>query len=212
MGAVRLSSTDVMFSQSIETVTSHFKEEGPFESLKEIEAQTIGNLLPDDDDLLCGVIDTFQYNAQPNAGDDMEDFDLFSSGGGLELEADDGLSCYGGSKGAYLYGGIPNDQHGGSNSPFAGEHPDGEHPSRTLFVRNINSNVEDSELRVLFEVFFWLFQIYMLLESFFSFSFQVLSLPSIDDYLLHGMHSAIWRYPCPLYCLQASWFCYNFLL
>ena len=34
----------------------------------------------------------------------------------------------------------------------AGEHPYGEHPSRTLFVRNINSNVEDSELRSLFEV------------------------------------------------------------
>eukprot|EP01103_Thecamoeba_quadrilineata_P014435 TRINITY_DN4310_c0_g2_i1.p1 TRINITY_DN4310_c0_g2~~TRINITY_DN4310_c0_g2_i1.p1 ORF type:complete len:831 (+),score=148.37 TRINITY_DN4310_c0_g2_i1:133-2625(+) len=34
-----------------------------------------------------------------------------------------------------------------------GEHPLGEHPSRTLFVRNINSNVEDDELRSLFESF-----------------------------------------------------------
>ena len=34
----------------------------------------------------------------------------------------------------------------------SGEHPYGEHPSRTLFVRNINSNVEDMELRALFEV------------------------------------------------------------
>eukprot|EP01114_Cavostelium_apophysatum_P018402 TRINITY_DN5683_c0_g1_i3.p1 TRINITY_DN5683_c0_g1~~TRINITY_DN5683_c0_g1_i3.p1 ORF type:complete len:662 (+),score=155.60 TRINITY_DN5683_c0_g1_i3:370-2355(+) len=32
-----------------------------------------------------------------------------------------------------------------------GEHPLGEHPSRTLFVRNINSNVEDDELTALFE-------------------------------------------------------------
>eukprot|EP01117_Protostelium_nocturnum_P009226 TRINITY_DN3302_c0_g1_i1.p1 TRINITY_DN3302_c0_g1~~TRINITY_DN3302_c0_g1_i1.p1 ORF type:complete len:869 (-),score=145.78 TRINITY_DN3302_c0_g1_i1:173-2779(-) len=32
-----------------------------------------------------------------------------------------------------------------------GEHPLGEHPSRTLFVRNINSNVEDEELVQLFE-------------------------------------------------------------
>eukprot|EP01116_Phalansterium_solitarium_P016143 TRINITY_DN3681_c0_g1_i3.p1 TRINITY_DN3681_c0_g1~~TRINITY_DN3681_c0_g1_i3.p1 ORF type:complete len:1149 (+),score=205.66 TRINITY_DN3681_c0_g1_i3:190-3636(+) len=32
-----------------------------------------------------------------------------------------------------------------------GEHPHGEHPSRTLFVRNINSNVEDEELLILFE-------------------------------------------------------------
>lgn len=42
-----------------------------------------------------------------------------------------------------------------SNSPNGhySEHPFGEHPSRTLFVRNINSNVEDHELRVLFEVY-----------------------------------------------------------
>lgn len=32
-----------------------------------------------------------------------------------------------------------------------GEHPNGEHPSRTLFVRNINSNVEDKELLECFE-------------------------------------------------------------
>jgi len=34
-----------------------------------------------------------------------------------------------------------------------GEHPCGEHPSRTLFVRNINSNVEEAELKQLFEDF-----------------------------------------------------------
>jgi len=34
-----------------------------------------------------------------------------------------------------------------------GEHPYGEHPSRTLFVRNINSNVEDDELRSWFEAY-----------------------------------------------------------
>lgn len=34
-----------------------------------------------------------------------------------------------------------------------GEHPYGEHPSRTLFVRNINSNVEDEELNMLFEAY-----------------------------------------------------------
>lgn len=32
------------------------------------------------------------------------------------------------------------------------EHPLGEHPSRTLFVRNISCNVEDDELKQLFEV------------------------------------------------------------
>ncbi len=33
-----------------------------------------------------------------------------------------------------------------------GEHPYGEHPSRTLFVRNIHSSVDDDELRSLFSV------------------------------------------------------------
>lgn len=156
MGAVRLSSTDVLCSQSIDTVTSHFEEEEHFESLKEIEAQTIGNLLPDDDDLLSGVTDGLAFHVQRNTGDDMEDVDLFSSVGGMELEADDGVSCYTGNKSSDLMAGIPNGQPGGSNSSLAGEHPFGEHPSRTLFVRNINSNVEDSELRALFEVFFFI--------------------------------------------------------
>ncbi|XP_077212120.1 MEI2-like protein 1 isoform X2 [Tasmannia lanceolata] len=147
---LRLSSNDVLFGQSVDTITSHFGEDEPVESLEEIEAQTIGNLLPDDDDLFSGVIDELEYIARPNTGDDAEDFDLFSSVGGMELEGDDGLSCFGGNESLDFIGGIPNGQ-GGSNSPFAGEHPYGEHPSRTLFVRNINSNVEDSELKVLFE-------------------------------------------------------------
>ncbi|GJR03095.1 hypothetical protein Tco_0526079 [Tanacetum coccineum] len=39
---------------------SHYQyqeEEEPFRYLEEIEAQTIGNLLPNDDDLLSGVTD-----------------------------------------------------------------------------------------------------------------------------------------------------------
>ncbi|KAA8532257.1 hypothetical protein F0562_032290 [Nyssa sinensis] len=45
------------------------------------------------------------------------------------------------------FSGVNSDsQLGGSGSSIAGEHP-----SRTLFVRNINSNVEDSELQSLFE-------------------------------------------------------------
>lgn len=40
---------------------------------------------------------------------------------------------------------------GSDDSNFV-EHPLGEHPSRTLFVRNISCNVEDDELKQLFEV------------------------------------------------------------
>ncbi|XP_068656553.1 protein MEI2-like 4 isoform X4 [Aristolochia californica] len=142
---LRLSTSDVLYGQSVNTVASQFDEDEPLGSLKEIEAQAIGNLLPDDDDLLSGVLDELEYVGQPNTGEDIEDFDLFSSCGGMELEADDG------NQSSELLGALSNGQQGCPNSPFAGEHPYGEHPSRTLFVRNINSNVEDSELRALFE-------------------------------------------------------------
>eukprot|EP00262_Sarcandra_glabra_P005491 TRINITY_DN1713_c0_g1_i4.p1 TRINITY_DN1713_c0_g1~~TRINITY_DN1713_c0_g1_i4.p1 ORF type:complete len:994 (-),score=210.93 TRINITY_DN1713_c0_g1_i4:352-3333(-) len=150
---MRLSSNDVQLGQSINTVSSNFEEDEPFETLEEIEAQTIGNLLPDDDDLLSGVVNELDFFAQPNIENDIDDIDLFNSGGGMELEADDRLSSYGGNKSSDIVGEIVNGQQGGLTSTFAGEHPYGEHPSRTLFVRNINSNVEDTELRVLFEQF-----------------------------------------------------------
>ncbi|XP_068305593.1 protein MEI2-like 1 isoform X3 [Pyrus communis] len=126
---LRLLRSDFVSHQSTNNGAYQHEEE-PFESLEEIEAQTIGNLLPDENDLFSGVTDEPGYKAHVNIGDGFEDFDLFSSGGGMELEGDD--------QGVY-------------NSSIAGEHPFGEHPSRTLFVRNINSNIEDLELKALFE-------------------------------------------------------------
>ncbi|XP_009373640.2 protein MEI2-like 1 isoform X1 [Pyrus x bretschneideri] len=126
---LRLLKNDFISHQSTDNVAFQHEEE-PFESLEEIEAQTIGNLLPDDNDLFSGMTDEPGYKAYANIGDGFEDFDLFSSSGGLEMEGDD--------QGVY-------------NSSIAGEHPYGEHPSRTLFVRNINSNIEDLELKALFE-------------------------------------------------------------
>ena len=123
--------------------SSHYEEEEVFESLEELEAQTIGNLLPDDDDLLSGVTDGFGSGMRSNNVEDVEDLDLFSSVGGLELGEDSFLQ-----RNPELYDFNSNNQLGSNG----GEHPFGEHPSRTLFVRNINSNVEDSELRTLFEV------------------------------------------------------------
>ncbi|XP_030539442.1 protein MEI2-like 4 [Rhodamnia argentea] len=140
---MKLTSNSAMYGHSVDTV--HYEEEEVLESLEEIEAQTIGNLLPDDDDLLSGVTDGLDFLAQPKAGDDAEDLDLFSSVGGMDLE-DDGLSA-GQEKFEFTGGVSPS----GNNASIAGEHPYGEHPSRTLFVRNINSNVEDAELRALFE-------------------------------------------------------------
>ncbi|KAI3882604.1 hypothetical protein MKW92_051856 [Papaver armeniacum] len=134
---LRLPSNGAPFGQSVDNVTSNYEEEEPFQSLQELEAQTIGNLLPDDDDLLSGMIDDLDYITKPSSNDELEEFDLFSSGGGMELEGDDQRSAEFAEQGL--------------NAATAGEHPFGEHPSRTLFVRNINSNIEDSELKVLFE-------------------------------------------------------------
>lgn len=125
----------------------------------DIESHSI--MLPDEDDLLTGMMDDLDLTELPP---DADDYDLFGSGGGMELDADfrDGLTMSGGGGGPprlSLVGGnnaaVPqfNVQNGaGTGTTVAGEHPYGEHPSRTLFVRNINSNVEDSELKTLFEV------------------------------------------------------------
>ncbi|CAN8313590.1 unnamed protein product [Cochlearia groenlandica] len=123
------------------------------ESVDDIDSHSIGNLLPDEEDLLTGMMDDLDLTELPDADYD----DLFDSGGGMELDADfrDGLSMTGPPRLSIpsLAGnsvpqfGIQN----GAGTVVAGEHPYGEHPSRTLFVRNINSNVEDSELKTLFE-------------------------------------------------------------
>ncbi|XP_077227182.1 protein MEI2-like 2 [Tasmannia lanceolata] len=126
------------------------------EPLGDIEPHTIGILLPDDEDeLLAGIMDDFDLSGLPSQLEDLEEYDFFGSGGGLELDYDsqDSLSIALGK--ASISDGYPGNgsQYGLPNGvgAVAGEHPYGEHPSRTLFVRNINSNVEDSELRTLFE-------------------------------------------------------------
>ncbi|XP_072978531.1 protein MEI2-like 4 isoform X1 [Typha angustifolia] len=140
----------ILASNSVigQSIDSNCGEDEPFESMEEMEAQTIGNLLPDDDELLSGLIDDIGYIGQRNNEDDNDD-DIFYTGGGMELEADDNGN---GNKISEFIGlEASNGLQGEMSGPFAGEHPYGEHPSRTLFVRNINSNVEDSELRLLFE-------------------------------------------------------------
>lgn len=152
MGAqVRRSSKNSTYDPSVCAAACKCEEDEPFESLEELEAQTIGNLLPDDDDLLSGIADGIEYVTQPH-GDDVEDLDLFTSVGGIDL-GDDGITF--GQNKAKIYGGSSTGSAGvlGSNGIPFGEHPSGERPSRTLFVRNINSNIEDFELRRHFEKF-----------------------------------------------------------
>ncbi|KAH7866028.1 hypothetical protein Vadar_014435 [Vaccinium darrowii] len=131
-----------------DAVASCHEEEEPFGSMEEMEAQTIGNLLPDEADLFSGAIDGLEYICDAKGGDDAEDFDLFSSIGGMELEVD-GMSSMGQTDSNFSWE-VPDGQ-GSSNASLSGTYPYGETPSRTLLVRNISIHVEDSELTVLFE-------------------------------------------------------------
>lgn len=120
-----------------------------------IESHVVGSLLPDDvDTLFSGLPDDLDLSNLPNRLDDLED-DFFGSGGGMEFDHHDKLSMgvakMNVSDGVFGNGVGPRSFPNGVGA-VSGEHPYGEHPSRTLFVRNINSNVEDSELRALFEV------------------------------------------------------------
>ncbi|XP_074564679.1 protein MEI2-like 2 isoform X2 [Curcuma longa] len=126
-------------------------------SIDDINPKVAGVSLPDDEEaLLSGIMNDFDPNGLLNQVDELDDYDLFGSVGGMELDSDpienitvsmakttisDGFL----SNGINQYS-LPN----GIGS-ISGEHPYGEHPSRTLFVRNINSNVEDIELHSLFE-------------------------------------------------------------
>ncbi|XP_010523456.1 PREDICTED: protein MEI2-like 1 [Tarenaya hassleriana] len=144
---LRLQRSDMLSSQPANTAASHREVDEPFESLEEIEAQTIGNLLPDEDDLFAEVVGEVGRKSRANNGDDLDDFDLFSSVGGLELDGDV-LSS--GAQRNFDFMKVANGEFG-ANVSIIGEHPQVEIPSRTLFVRNQNGNVEDYELKALFE-------------------------------------------------------------
>ncbi|KAK4440118.1 protein MEI2-like 5 [Sesamum alatum] len=121
------------------------------------ENHAVGSFLPDDEDeLLAGMIDGYDVSWLPDLVDDVEECDVFGSGGGLELESDSQDSLRIGVSKLSLFddgvaNGVAHINLSNGVGTVAGEHPLGEHPSRTLFVRNINSNVEDAELRTLFE-------------------------------------------------------------
>lgn len=127
------------------------------DSIDDVVNSTVGFVLPgDEDELFADLANDYDFSGVPSHMDDMEDTDFFGNLGGMELENDgqDNLSL-GMSKMSLTDGMLGNGMihfapPNGAGA-IAGEHPYGEHPSRTLFVRNINSNVEDSELKSLFE-------------------------------------------------------------
>ncbi|XP_057956625.1 protein MEI2-like 2 isoform X2 [Malania oleifera] len=134
----------------------HHDDEGK-DTFEDVDPNSIGQLLPDDEDeLLAGIMDDFDLSGLPSQLEDLEDYDLFGSGGGMEMDFDSQESLSSSMSRVGISDGIAGNGIGHYGLPngigtVAGEHPYGEHPSRTLFVRNINSNVEDSELRTLFE-------------------------------------------------------------
>ncbi|KAG9149947.1 hypothetical protein Leryth_010021 [Lithospermum erythrorhizon] len=123
---------------------------------EDLEPSPPGSFLPgDEDELLAGIMDDFDLSGLPTQLEDLED-DLFDSGGGIEIEPEFREPHVNGISNLSLPNGVSGTsvaQYSYQNGGVAvtGEHPYGEHPSRTLFVRNINSNVEDSELQALFE-------------------------------------------------------------
>ncbi|KAL0720298.1 hypothetical protein Bca4012_034897 [Brassica carinata] len=117
------------------------------DSLEDVEPDSLETLLPEDEnELLPGLIDELNFNGLP---DELED-DVFCTGGGMELdvESQDKHAVDPGAANVFGPRKRPN-----TSGRVSVEHPNGEHPSRTLFVRNINSSVEDSELSALFEPF-----------------------------------------------------------
>lgn len=131
------------------------QEEELLQSPETIEHNSIGTVLPDDEEeLLAGIMDDLDLNGLSSQAEESEEYDLFSSGGGIELDSDSQVPNAHLAKARISDStGVGMVHHSISNGSgtIAGEHPYGEHPSRTLFVRNINSNVEDFELRALFE-------------------------------------------------------------
>ncbi|KAK9059944.1 hypothetical protein SSX86_020648 [Deinandra increscens subsp. villosa] len=150
-------SRDISFFSSSLPAIPREKYGFPLEDdCEDITTSLTGSMLRGDEHGLFAGMDDFDLGDLPTQLEDLEDDDLFESGGGMEMDFDSrngirfGLSNLNISDGVPLVG-INHHELSDSGAHVVGEHPYGEHPSRTLFVRNINSNVEDSELRLLFE-------------------------------------------------------------
>ena len=69
-----------------------YNADNDFQSLEDNDLldikDLIGNVLPDEDELLAGVMDGYNLHAYTSRADEPEEYDLFGSGGGMELESD----------------------------------------------------------------------------------------------------------------------------
>ncbi|XP_042439893.1 protein MEI2-like 4 [Zingiber officinale] len=83
---------------------------------KNLKLLTIGNLLPDDDDLLSSVIGDIGFVGQINDRVDIDD-DIFYRGGGMKLEVDNNSDA---NKASALVVQAANEQLSGPNGLFSG--------------------------------------------------------------------------------------------
>ncbi|CAL9190820.1 unnamed protein product [Musa hybrid cultivar] len=133
------------------TQSTHDDRKGK-DPMDDVDPQDVGIMLPDDEAaLLSGALDCLDLSESPGQVlVALEDCDLFCGGGKMELDSDPKESI---AVDSYL--GNVNHQYtlASGVGTISVAHPHCEHPSRTLFVRNVDNNVEDSELRSLFEKF-----------------------------------------------------------
>jgi len=109
MHKLRFSASNASFHESASNVGSQNSHLGSVNCVEEIDAQAIKNLLPDEEELLSGVTSLGHVTHGGNQ-DDFEDFDLFSSIGGIELEADERI--WAGNRSANFNKSMPNSQWG----------------------------------------------------------------------------------------------------
>lgn len=147
----------ILFCHSVSVTDSHKGTQSTHDDRKgkdpmdDVDPQGVGIMLPDDEAaLLSGALDCLDLSESPGQVlVALEDCDLFCGGGKMELDSDPKESI---AVDSYL--GNVNHQYtlASGVGTISVAHPHCEHPSRTLFVRNVDNNVEDSELRSLFEV------------------------------------------------------------
>ncbi|KAL2935604.1 Protein MEI2-like 4 [Bienertia sinuspersici] len=83
VGVVGAQNESSLFSSSLSELVNH----------KQGEGQTINNLLPDEEELFSGMVDEMGHLGNSNANDDLDEFDVFSYSGGIELEAEEHMQA-----------------------------------------------------------------------------------------------------------------------
>lgn len=104
--AVTLSSNKVM-SRHSSAIFPQIDEVEPLKSFEESEGQVINNRLPDEEELFSGIVDGMGHYV-----DDVEEYDVFTYSGGIELDAEEHLQA-GRRNVAYPWGVHQNQQRSG---------------------------------------------------------------------------------------------------